>query len=125
MTEARLAEAMIAPESPVPDVAVPTDSQCRRLMRAVLTEALEEVRKHRRSRLPSRQELVAETRAWFHSADTSWPFAFASICDTLGLDPDAVRSRLDAEHYVSPETLRRARYGHRKPRIVRRVAVAA
>lgn len=31
---------------------------------------------------------------WFASDDTSWPYSFANLCDSLGLDRDAVRSAL-------------------------------
>jgi hypothetical protein len=114
----KLADAIFAPVSPVPDVQIPPDSRCRSLMRAVLTDAVEIVRKFRRSNCVKRRALVAETRAWFESHDTSWPFAFESICDAFGLDPDAVRGELEKANYVSPDALRRRKYQQRRARIV-------
>jgi len=32
---------------------------------------------------------------WFRSDDREWPFSFVPICETFGLDPDAVRKRLE------------------------------
>jgi hypothetical protein len=38
--------------------------------------------------------LFADIDAWFASDDTTYPFAFVSICDVLGLDVAYVRSGL-------------------------------
>jgi hypothetical protein len=35
-----------------------------------------------------------DTVEWFASNDTSWPYSFANLCDSLSLDRDAVRSAL-------------------------------
>lgn len=66
----------------------------KRLLLAVLEEA---VRSWNRTPAAShgpaarrRQELVA----WFASDDTSWPCAFASICETLGIDRSWARDQL-------------------------------
>ena len=40
------------------------------------------------------QRLLAEVEAWVASDATDWPFAFVTICDTLNIDPDYVRSGL-------------------------------
>ena len=40
------------------------------------------------------RRLFREADEWFRSADTSWAFAFESVCDVLGLDPDYVRRGL-------------------------------
>ncbi len=44
---------------------------------------------------------------WIWDERRDWPFAFANVCDLLGLDAEAVRCRL--EKVVA----RRARRGHR------------
>jgi hypothetical protein len=42
-----------------------------------------------------RRRLFRETAAWFESADLGGPFAFLTICDTLGIDPAYLRRGLD------------------------------
>jgi hypothetical protein len=34
---------------------------------------------------------VARTRRWVQSNDTSWPFSFVNVCETLGLSVSCVR----------------------------------
>jgi hypothetical protein len=35
-----------------------------------------------------------EAFEWFESNRCDWPFAFVNVCDVLGMDPAAVRTRL-------------------------------
>jgi hypothetical protein len=64
----------------------------RRLMLAVLEDAIRTLLLARRSRVP-RKRLLREL-AWLQSTSVSEPFAFESICDVLGLDPGYLRGRL-------------------------------
>ena len=66
-----------------------------RLMAAVLEDAVD-VYRHPAY---SRRRLLRETEEWFRSDDRSWPFSFGRICDTLGLDPRAIRSLLEQERH--------------------------
>jgi hypothetical protein len=59
----------------------------KRLMLALLTDALAVIRGAR----AERQRAVAEARAWFAATDPGWPFSFVRVCDALGLDPERVR----------------------------------
>lgn len=66
----------------------------KRLMLAVLEDAVGTFQKHvnahdRRGRL-----LFAEAEEWFASADTAWPYSFAVMCQGLGLDADYLRKGL-------------------------------
>jgi hypothetical protein len=61
-----------------------------RLHHAVLEQALIDLDRTR-TRPQRRGAKAAEVLRWFRSADTTWPFAFESVCATLGLDADAVR----------------------------------
>jgi len=63
------------------------------LMLAVLEEAVRCIERGRRRRHPETCTLAAEAAAWVRCESRSWPFAFASICDVLGLDVDAARAR--------------------------------
>jgi hypothetical protein len=65
----------------------------QRLMAAVLDDAIDVYRHPARHRRRARRE--AET--WLRSDDQSWLFSFARICETLGLDPHAVRASLEEE----------------------------
>jgi len=67
------------------------------LMLAVLEEAARCIERGRRRRHSGARKLAAEAEAWVRSDSREWPFAFASICDVLGLDVDAARSRFLAE----------------------------
>jgi hypothetical protein len=68
----------------------------RLLMYAVLEDALSCYRQYAKSRLPRTRQLHQEAREWVASDDRSSLFAFASICETLAIDPDMIRGRLRA-----------------------------
>jgi hypothetical protein len=65
----------------------------RRLMIAVLQDAIHCVRQSRMTHGP-RQRVFEEGKQWFLDGDTRWPYSFECICDMLELDPDAVRKSL-------------------------------
>ena len=90
-----------------PDVVLPSqflagrsrDTRCageRRLMAAVLQEAIRVYQQEAGSRNRRRQRLFRETEHWIASSNTSWPFAFERVCEVLGLDPDYLRRGLRA-----------------------------
>ncbi len=62
-------------------------------MAAVLDDAME-VYRHPRA---NRRRLLRDTEAWLRSDDRSWLFSFVRICETLGLDPHAIRASLEQE----------------------------
>jgi hypothetical protein len=63
-------------------------------MAAVLEDAMDV---YRHLHAQTRSRLIRETEAWFRSDDRSWPFSFVRICETLGLDPHAIRASLEQE----------------------------
>ena len=63
----------------------------RRLMRAVLVDALELLFKCEAAQDARGRRLFAETERWLASDDTRWPFSFLNVCDALGLVPSCVR----------------------------------
>ena len=91
------------------------------LMLAVLEEAARCIERGRRRRHPATRTLAAEAEAWVRCDSREWPFAFASICDVLGLDVDAARARFLADArrtdrrqaYTGSGTLRAGRDEHR------------
>jgi len=66
----------------------------KRLMLAVLEEAVADFQKYVVASSREGQHLFRELEHWFASDDREWPFAFASICDALGLEADWLRRGL-------------------------------
>ena len=66
----------------------------RRLMRAVLAEALLTYRTGLSARSARQRVEACSIEAWVSSQDTDWPFAFENVCDSLGIDPNAIRDRM-------------------------------
>jgi hypothetical protein len=74
------------------------------LMQAVLEDGI-------RSYLQARGRLHEEAEDWISSHQRTSPFAFAVVCETLGLDPSAVRialrrmrSRSETAHHLTRRT---------------------
>jgi len=74
-----------------PSAALPPE---KRLMLAVLEGALLDLKRSAGARTPRARRLADEVDAWFAADDESWPCSFLRICDALGLDASAVRSRV-------------------------------
>jgi len=66
----------------------------RELAAAVLERAATDLRLYRYARKSRHQRLYMQAYRWVASDDTSWAFAFLSICHALGVSPDALRERL-------------------------------
>ncbi len=58
----------------------------RRLMLAVLQDAVECYQKYALSRTPTGRVEFDDARQWIESTDRDWSFSFENICDTLGLN---------------------------------------
>lgn len=63
------------------------------LMLAVLEEAARCIERGRQRHHSRTRKLAAEAAAWVRCDSREWPFAFASICDELGVDVEAARAR--------------------------------
>jgi hypothetical protein len=80
----------------------------RRLMAAVLEDA---VALRARARASTDRQVIQDAAAageWMASDDRSGPFSFASICDVLGLDVEGVRAAV--------RDMRRGKTGFVRPR---------
>ena len=64
----------------------------KRLMLAVLTDAIDILLKGPGVNGPRRRNLYEETARWFAGDEPEWPFSFFNVCAVLGLDEGAVRS---------------------------------
>ena len=66
----------------------------RALMLAVLEDAVRCIENGRWQRRFRARRLAAEAEAWVRSDRADWPFSFLNVCEALGIDVDAIRSRL-------------------------------
>src|SRR5437763_4545235 len=78
----------------------------RRLMIAVLEDAVDVYRKQAGNKDPRGEQLFNEAEAWIEDPDRTWLFSFQNICDVLDIDADYLRRGLR-------EWKQRARSGHR------------
>lgn len=69
-------------------------SGARALMLAILEDAMLCIERGHRRRHPATRRLAREAETWVRSDCREWLFSFASICDLLGFDVDALRARL-------------------------------
>ena len=77
----------------------------KRLMIAVLKDAVECLEKHRGSRNSVGQCQYLSAIEWVEDTDTAWLFSFTNICDLLGFDPEYLREVLlkRENRYIKPE----------------------
>ena len=66
----------------------------RRLMVAILEDAVECFQKYLWATSNRSRQLRADAEAWFLSDDTSWPFSFLNICEALDIHPLLFRQGL-------------------------------
>ena len=89
----------------------------RRLMLAVLAEAVTEFFKTLPGLTRRQRRLLGEVEAWFAARDPRWPFSFENICGALSLDPDYLRaglSRWKARVRAGDGTARAGRHALRR-----------
>ena len=77
----------------------------KRLMIAVLKDAIECLDKYRGSRTSAGQCQYLSAIEWVEDTDTEWLFSFTNICDLLGFDPEYLREVLlkRENRYIKPE----------------------
>ncbi len=68
----------------------------RRLMVAILEDAVDVYRKQAGSRDRKRRQLFEDAEAWIESPDKGWIFSFENICDMLSIDAGYLRMGLRA-----------------------------
>jgi hypothetical protein len=65
----------------------------RRLMAAMLADALDCYRKHMFTANVRRRKLFRDAERWIDS-DEYWLFSFRNVCEVLEIEPDAIRSEV-------------------------------
>src|SRR5215813_1699403 len=68
----------------------------RRLMIAVLEDAVDVFRKLAGARDARRQQLFRDAEEWIESHDNGWIFSFENICDVLAIEAEYLRRGLHA-----------------------------
>jgi hypothetical protein len=74
-----------------PSAALPPEKW---LMLAVLEQALLDFRRSVGARTLRERRLADEVDTWFAADDQGWPCSFLNVCQALGLDVSAVRTRV-------------------------------
>jgi len=76
----------------------------KRLMIAVLKDAVECLEKYRESRSSMGRSNYENAIEWVMDNSTDWLFSFTNICDLLGFDPEYMRDVLlkREDRYVKP-----------------------
>jgi hypothetical protein len=66
----------------------------KRLMLAVLEDAVGTFQKFALSNDRRAQRIFTETEEWFASGDRNWPYSFPNIAEALNLEPEVLRAGL-------------------------------
>ena len=64
------------------------------LMLAVLEDGIRCFQEHLRNPRSNPRLLSQQAEDWIRAVDYDWPFSFNNVCETLGIDPSALRSAL-------------------------------
>ena len=64
------------------------------LMLAVLEDGIRCFQEHLRNPRSNPRLLSQEAENWIRAVDYDWPFSFNNVCETLGIDPSALRGSL-------------------------------
>lgn len=90
----------------------------KRLMLAVLEDAVGTFQKYVTSSTRRGQRLFAEAQEWFEASGTDWPFAFEKICEALGLEPAYLRAGMkrwrETQRAAAPSSAKVVRFPFRR-----------
>lgn len=80
----------------------------KRLMIAILKDAVECLEKYRGSRSDTGKNSYQNAIEWVEDTDTDWLYSFTNICDLLGFDPHYLREQLlkRENRYIKPLRMR-------------------
>ena len=68
----------------------------KRLMLAVLEEAVATYQRNVDAKTRHGQRVFREAEEWIRTTNSAWPFAFENICHALEIEPDFLRRGLEA-----------------------------
>jgi hypothetical protein len=78
----------------------------KRLMLAILKDAVECLEKYRKSRNSIGKELYQNALEWVEDRTGDWLFSFSNVCDLLGFDPNYMRESLLKREYSAGKPVR-------------------
>jgi hypothetical protein len=92
----------------------PETHAMKRLMLAVLEDALRCLQTYAESRNPANRQVFGEVETWILDRGAQGPFAFVSICEALAIQPDHLRDgirkwRVRLSHGLNSRRLQRRR----------------
>jgi hypothetical protein len=87
----------------------------KRLMLAILRDAVECLEKYRRAKNIAGRELYQNALLWIGDKNTHWLFSFTNICDLLGIDPEYLRAFLLKREYRLVKSTRGKLYSFAPP----------
>ena len=101
------------PNHPSPTIVVPAQffdltpgrhvpAGVRRLMVAILDDAICVCRKYRHAATRDKRRLYHRARRWIESDDQSWVFSFLRITEALGIEPDLLKRGLRERRIAGP-----------------------
>lgn len=87
-----------------------SEKQRRRLAAGVLKQAARDLRGFRGATSKAGRELYLDAYHWLTANESSWPFSFRNVCQTLKLSPETAREQL-----ISAISLGTCGYRRRQP----------
>ncbi len=66
----------------------------RRLILAMIWQAILDLRKYRFAKRMRDQRLYMEAYEWVESDDRTWPYSFANLCELLNLHVESARAQV-------------------------------
>jgi hypothetical protein len=87
----------------------------KRLMLAVLEDAMRCYQCFGNSRTRAQRRLFVEAEGWLMDRKADGPFAFATVCETLGIDPSCLREGLRRWRLQELDGLNPTRLARRSP----------
>jgi hypothetical protein len=91
------------------------DVPLKRLMMAVLQDAIRCFQSNAGNRSRSKEQCFREVREWIFHAPGEGPFSFVSVCDALGIVPEYLRAGLAEWERGQAAGLPAPRLGRRAP----------
>jgi putative NADPH-quinone reductase len=67
----------------------------RKLMWAVLADAVESYLKHMNAKTPNRRRLFYEVQSWMSAKGRVGLFSYETLCESLGIDAKRLRAELE------------------------------
>jgi hypothetical protein len=87
----------------------------KRLMLAVLEDAMRCYQTYTNSRSRAQRRMFAEAEAWLMDRKAEGPFAFETVCETLGINPSCLRDGLRRWRFQQLDGLNPRRLARRSP----------